>query len=307
MVYEKYRLLEELTIQTIITFYYMETSKHFDTRGEKHDFWEFVYIDKGDVEIFTDSNRFELSQGDIVFYKPNEFHSGRAMNGTALNLIIISFDCTAPCMEFFEGKAFRLAENERIILSHLVREGLEAFNPPINSPHMRRPRRSEASPFGCEHLIKNYLEILLIQLIRKGIPHRQEKPASVTVDNKDSELIVHIIEFMNDHLSQALTIDHFCNQFAKGRTSLKTMFKAKIGVGIMIYFNKLKMERAKLLIREKEYNFTQIAEQLGYNSVHYFSRQFKRAMGMTPTEYARSIKARSGRRDTEKHEVSFRK
>ena len=38
-------------------------------------------------------------------------------------------------------------------------------------------------------------------------------------------------------------------------------------------------------------NFTQIAEHLGYTSIHYFSRQFKKVVGMTPSEYASSIKA----------------
>ena len=37
-------------------------------------------------------------------------------------------------------------------------------------------------------------------------------------------------------------------------------------------------------------NFTQIADALGYTSIHYFSRQFKKITGMTPSEYASSIK-----------------
>lgn len=294
-IYEKYPLLVEMSIEKIITFYYMETSKQFYTRGEKHDFWEFVYVDKGEVNVFTDSNRFELSQGDIVFYKPNEFHSGHSRNGGALNLIIISFECTAPCMDFFEGKSFRLEESERMILSQLVREGLEAFNPPIDSPLIRYPRRREDAPFGCEHLIKNYLEILLIRLIRKGVPVRPDRPPTVGAENKDSELITQMIAFMNEHLTQELALEHFCSRFSMGRTALKTKFRAKTGVGVMEYYNKLKIERAKLLMREEEFNFTEIAEQLGYSGVHYFSRQFKRVTDMTPTEYARSVKARSGR------------
>ena len=54
-------------------------------------------------------------------------------------------------------------------------------------------------------------------------------------------------------------------------------------------------ELAKELIREKNMNFTQIADYLGYTSIHYFSRQFKKIAGMTPSEYASSIKALSER------------
>ena len=53
------------------------------------------------------------------------------------------------------------------------------------------------------------------------------------------------------------------------------------------------MDLAKQMIRENHYNFTQIADTLGFSSIHYFSRQFKRITGMTPSEYASSIKALS--------------
>ena len=45
------------------------------------------------------------------------------------------------------------------------------------------------------------------------------------------------------------------------------------------------------MIRDEQMNFTQISEFLGYSSIHYFSRQFKKMTGMTPSEYASSIRA----------------
>ena len=50
-------------------------------------------------------------------------------------------------------------------------------------------------------------------------------------------------------------------------------------------------EVAKELIRTNHMNFTQISAHLGYTSIHYFSRQFKKIVGMTPSEYASSVKA----------------
>ena len=61
----------------------------------------------------------------------------------------------------------------------------------------------------------------------------------------------------------------------------------------MEYFFRLKVEAAKEMIRMSQLNFTQISERLGYSSIHYFSRQFKKTTGMTPSEYASSIKALS--------------
>ena len=50
-------------------------------------------------------------------------------------------------------------------------------------------------------------------------------------------------------------------------------------------------EVAKELIRTNHMNFTQISAHLGYTSIHYFSRQFKKIVGMTSSEYASSVKA----------------
>ena len=49
------------------------------------------------------------------------------------------------------------------------------------------------------------------------------------------------------------------------------------------------------MIRNQQMNFTQIADALGYTSVHYFSRQFKKLTDMTPTEYRASIMLRAKR------------
>lgn len=99
---------------------FMELSKRFQDPGEKHDFWELVYIDKGTMKVFVDKHSNILEQGDIIFYAPDEFHAGHALNETAPNLIIISFECDSPEMSFFKGKTFRLDEEERMILSLLV-------------------------------------------------------------------------------------------------------------------------------------------------------------------------------------------
>jgi AraC-like DNA-binding protein len=62
----------------------------------------------------------------------------------------------------------------------------------------------------------------------------------------------------------------------------------------MEYFKRLKVEQAKMLVREEQHNFTEISRLLGYGSIHHFSKAFKKYGGMTPSEYAKSIQARAG-------------
>lgn len=55
------------------------------------------------------------------------------------------------------------------------------------------------------------------------------------------------------------------------------------------FFSMMKVDTAKQMIRDHQLNFTQISDKLGYTSIHYFSRQFKKLTTMTPSEYATSI------------------
>jgi AraC-like DNA-binding protein len=56
------------------------------------------------------------------------------------------------------------------------------------------------------------------------------------------------------------------------------------------YIRRIKLQESKQMIREGSMNFTEIAEALQYSNIHHFSRQFKEKFGITPSEYARSVR-----------------
>ena len=95
---------------------------------------------------------------------------------------------------------------------------------------------------------------------------------------------------MEARLSQTLTLEQICRDNLIAPSQLQKLFHSKCGSGIIAYFSQMKITRAKELIREQNMNFTQIADSLGYASIHYFSRQFKKITGMTPSEYSCSIR-----------------
>lgn len=105
------------------------------------------------------------------------------------------------------------------------------------------------------------------------------------------ETLRRIIAYLEAHLDSHVTIEQICRDNIIGRSQLQKLFKDRCGLGIIEYFSHMKINAAKEMIRTNRMNFTQISEHLGYTSIHYFSRQFKKTTGMTPTEYASSIKA----------------
>ncbi|MBC1397657.1 cupin domain-containing protein [Listeria fleischmannii] len=99
-----------LNVQSIVTVYYFEFSKNYLFAGEQHDFWEMVYVDKGELEVSAGKEGYELKEGDIIFHKPNEFHNLWANGVSAPNVLVVSFVCSSEGMRFFENKIMRLQQ-----------------------------------------------------------------------------------------------------------------------------------------------------------------------------------------------------
>ena len=67
------------------------------------------------------------------------------------------------------------------------------------------------------------------------------------------------------------------------------MFREQTGKGIIARFIEMKIARAKQYIAEGTHSFAEISELLGYDTPQYFSQQFRRVAGMSPSAYARSV------------------
>ncbi|MFA6309192.1 MAG: AraC family transcriptional regulator [Clostridia bacterium] len=291
MNYVKTVLNEDIIIRKIVTVHYFEYAKDYIFEGEKHNFWEFVYIDKGEVEVMAASLGYKLKQGEMIFHKPNEFHNIWANGKVAPNIVVISFECKSPSMNFFENKILSVSDNERDIIARIIKEAQEAYISPLDIIDQKKLEKSSISSFGSEQLIKIYLEQLLINLIRSGKSKRKEGKLSTSVKERSEEdMTKKIKQFLEENVTSNISFETVCRYSSLSRTSLKVLFKRKTGMSVMEYYGKLKIEEAKRLIREGSDNFTQIANTLSFGSIHYFSRHFKKATGMTPSQYATSVK-----------------
>jgi AraC-like DNA-binding protein len=280
-----------VNIEKIITIFYMEFPKDFEYDGERHDFWEMVYIDKGEMICTADQNRFTLKSGEMTFHKPNEFHNLTGDNSVAPNVSIITFECRSRAMRYFEGKIFKLDTEEKGLLSMLFEEGLSCFRLEDERDPLRQNMiRIEGAPFGSSQMTKNLLEIFLIKLSRKTDVLTKKMRRSYVIDGVDVPYNVkEILDYMNAHVYGKITVRDIAEAMGKSESTVKKLFARYQKCGIMKYYNSLKIHEAKRLIREGAYNMTQISDMLHFDNPQYFAKCFKAATKMTPSEYKASI------------------
>ena len=82
-----------------------------------------------------------------------------------------------------------------------------------------------------------------------------------------------------------LTIDAFAEHLMLSRTIFYRKLKSIIGLTPVDFIREIRIKRAVQLIDSGEYNFSQIAYMTGFSDPKYFSKCFKKVMGVTPTEY----------------------
>lgn len=283
------QMKNSITVNEIYSVHYFKYTQKFDFPGESHDFWEFVYIDAGEVTVVAEDKNYVLKQGEAIFHKPNEFHNIATSNKFA-NSVIVSFSSKSRAVKFFEEKILSLSSYEKELLSRIVEEASNAYPSVMSEVYCEKLPENQSVDFASEQVIRQNLELLLVSLVRNNGDVRKRAPSITSVRQAQSDKTVQrIIEYVKDNLYDDFTLDDIAKELFFSKTYMKSVFRKKMGISIIQYCLELKLDEAKRLISKREYTFTEIAYKLNFASVQYFSRIFKNHTGMTPTEYARSI------------------
>jgi AraC-like DNA-binding protein len=288
--YQLINLKNVLTVKNICTIHYFKYCKQFKFVGEKHNFWEIVYIDSGEVGVLADDKAFNLKQGEAIFHKPNEYHNICTADKFA-NSAIITFECNSRAMNFFKDKILKFNDYEKELMNKIIIEGSKNYEEKLNDIYLLKMTKKQSAPFGGEQLIKNYIELLLISLIRNNTTVSNQERISESIRSKHSnEIVDKILKILSNNIYNEINLTTIANELYFSKTYLKNLFAKQTGTSIIQSYINLKIEEAKKLISQNKYSFTEIGFMLNFNSVHYFSRLFKLHTGMSPSEYAKTIK-----------------
>lgn len=281
-------LSKTVNVTGLYSFFYYERDTHFYFPGEKHDFWEMVYVDRGEISAVADTRSYLLRQGELLFHKPNEFHAMASSPREPHNVIVTSFATDSVAMEFFKNKLFTLTKQQQGLLSQMFGAMRAAFGNgfAINTNAVDTP----VVNMSAYQLAIAHLEHLLIDLMgenRVSLPNERER--QVARKNVENALVDAVKAFLKSNVYRRLNLQTVCEQFHLSKSYLCDAFRSETGQSLMNFYMELKIQEAKFLIRKGEWNFTQIAEALGFADIHHFSHAFKNKAGMSPSAYAKTV------------------
>lgn len=151
-----------------------------------------------------------------------------------------------------------------------------------------------------DYLLKPVNSQELKEIILKGIEHLQNHPhngpaADQTSDKEArySPIVMLIKGYIDSHyMLEHLSLQEVADQFEISPSYLGKLMKNELGKTFIEYLTEMRMEQAKRMLEEEHIGIKihEVAQLVGYSSQHYFSRVFKKEVGVTPLEYKQRIK-----------------
>lgn len=282
-------LKNTIDIRRMYTLYYFCFASGHVFPGEEHNFWELIYVNSGELDMTAGQAEIILGQGQLILLRPNEYHRFMVTRDHS-SLFVTSFECSSPELFLLCKGSITLNNAEKRLLSSLCRESEQCYGPAMDSANLIQLCPQPNAPIAGVQMIRLYLEQLFILLLRdeQQCIHGMRN-GFITDEENQENLFKKIVSFMGMHLNGDLAFETVRAQFNMSATSLKNLFARQANMGVIEYYQRMRIDEARRLLRIGTMNISQISEHLGYSSIHTFSRQFKRLMGMSPTEYLKSI------------------
>ena len=259
-----------LHIESLYTFFYHEKEQGFIFPGESHPMLELTYVDQGSLHSVVDGVDQLLEQGDLMLYGPNQWHMQYADIGVAPRFVTISFDASGQDLSSILSRKFKSPQKAVFLLEQMLRE------------------QEKADVYSNDMIISLLVQTLLT-LLREGHTNNDKLQMSHTL-RSENEIIRRAQQYIGSHIREKLSVPIVARSVDISPSYLTSLFHKHLQISPGEYIRRIKLQESKQMIREDTLNFTQIAAILQYSTVHHFSRQFKEHFGITPTEYAKSVR-----------------
>lgn len=197
--------------------------------------------------------------------------------------IVNSWMSQVASMSYINTEQFELWDHEyNVIRARLLKE-LFGDSPSGSSPLQNASERESIFahvPVDQEgrlalERVHEALERDLLHLSSQWVAHgRQEEHA-----------IFDIVKYIDSHYATDITLQDLADRFYLSREYISRKFKQQFQENLSDYIERVRMEKAKLLLMNPQYRIAQIAESVGYKDEKYFSKVFKKLEGLSPNEF----------------------
>jgi len=230
-----------------------------------HEAIEFVYVLEGELSFTLNSYAFTAKKGDLVIVNSAIVHSFSPLEDGADYYFLVADD------KFFKTNGL-YGENTVFDSKINTSEASRLFDEII--------RETEK---GDEYSKISTLSVLMSLFIYLNRHHSSGKGASPSSDEKKIILVRGALVYLQEHYKEKLTVDSIAEALHFSKSYLSHSFKEITHISIISYINLLRCQSARALMLDG-YGVAEAAVECGFSELSYFTRVFKKTLGILPSE-----------------------
>ena len=248
---------------------------------------QFCVVTNGMVEFCVGSEKVKINAGDGIFINSNCLHMAQNAQGSDGAYICLDFD--PRLISGFDGSAVGrrhiapYVANSRaayILLDSSNTEQCQILQHLLNAYQLFYSNEQDRDELG--------ITIELMQTWQKLEKIFLQKIGGNTATQNDDKRLCDVVEYISEYCCGDIKLDDIANRAGLSSAGCCRMFKRRFGCTVFSYIQRLRLQRASQLLAESDTSITEIALHCGFSSSSYFSKEFKEATGITPSEYRKA-------------------
>lgn len=272
----------EYFVDGCIPVYVSTFSHNTAIRTHTHDFFEFVYVEKGFAAHMLNNTISVLLPGDLFGLRPGDFHGYYNVHDTIIYNCLFQKEALSDCLHEVKSLPGIMdilndscpSRNVRIQLE--VSQRHEMSNLLKNMQHECTHHET-----GWETKLKAHLMELLV-LASRGYESMRRKISEI--EYKNTENILSTIKYIEENFSKNIKIKELSDMAGLNRDYYTKVFKTLCGVTPSEFILYIRISKSVELIMRTGLLISQVSGMVGFDDPNYFARIFKKVTGMTPTD-----------------------
>ena len=271
-------------VRTIERFY----DASWTMEPNRHEFYEMVYIKKGNAVFEISGQPAPIGPNDIVIIKPRQPHKFVVKSQAGCEFIVLNFKFENPANgEFSEvslGEFLNFVSSKEA--GPFITLKVSQKNEIINIMN-RILKEKDSEDIGSDFL-QHLLVLELFVLISRALKMEWEN----SIKNKSPkvrELVQVSVKYINNNFERDISLGDIAKFVFLSPSYFIRAFKEETGISPINYLLKVRIERAKELLVESDMKISDIALNVGFSNQQRFNEIFKKHTKITPLQYRKQM------------------
>lgn len=254
--------------------------------------YELLYISGGKLTLRVGECQMSGVAGQLFLIPPGRLHTMEIPDGGSFTQMAVHFDAIwqegAQEIPVCYRPMEQLTEEERVcIRPDLLRTWCSGLETGLA---LQRPERYEQLFQTVEQTFAlcDESDLLICKgafLVLLGEVFQELRWARTGVQGQQAETLQKIRSFLVEQAERQITMEDVGKAVRLSGGYASQLFKTWTGMTPLQFHRRIQMERADALLRDSELSVTQVAERLGFENIHAFSRAYKRQKGSSPQQW----------------------